>query len=766
MDFLDAKINQIVINQNGRISSTVRTFATKPNRALAKNLGKIFGLIEIESVDPKISGLIDLIIEEIKNNYYHPKLDEKNQLEISARFETALKKTNLAIAAFLETEQISLDLERVSFLIGICHNLEIHFTVSGSVNAFLFYSLPRENYRIINVIEMSQTQAGSPEPLKFFSQVISGRLRPKDIFFVNTANILDYFSLEKIKNHFVGKTVGEGVNDLNETLKNVKVAKNFGFLTMELDRISVPAKKSFDVREFNYQKAASKDSMIALIKTERETQKFLTPSMLPEIKKYVVFLKLGLQNYLNKVKSGTKFFYQQNSKFVKPAINLPKLPTINLDLENKFKKAKNFNLNFWPKIFLPFNFLFKTLSAKIRHWPIWPILTRPGRKIFHQLNLKFKALPRSSQILLIITIILGFLFSQSLIGLTLKNRQQKRFEEYNQLIAEAENKKNEAASSLIYRDENQARIILSEAKNILADLKKPSKSQKEKIDSLSLEVNAQLKNLQHLTEIAEPIQIANLANLDPEIKIGPFAVLNGNILFTQNQKNSAIYRTNLDRRTISAIYSPDTVLGNVDFGLNVNGQEIILFNQNEKKVFSFNQTNETFQLIDLKFSEADKIIDATFYNSRLYLLNIGKNQIDRYAKTPDGFGNQSNWLTDQIDLSKAVSLAVDGSVYLLNNNGEILKLENGKKTDFKIDLIDPALVNPTKIKTAEASDYIYTLDPSTKRLVVLDKEGNLIQQYTSPAFNNLKDFAVSESSKKIYLLSENTIFGIPAEHLK
>ena len=65
MDQLEAKINQLVVEQDSGQKTFVRSFVTKPAQNIKGQAGKIFGLIEIESNDAKIPNLIDLIIEEI-----------------------------------------------------------------------------------------------------------------------------------------------------------------------------------------------------------------------------------------------------------------------------------------------------------------------------------------------------------------------------------------------------------------------------------------------------------------------------------------------------------------------------------------------------------------------------------------------------------------------------------------------------------------------------------------------------------------------------
>ena len=55
---------------------------------------------------------------------------------------------------------------------------------------------------------------------------------------------------------------------------------------------------------------------------------------------------------------------------------------------------------------------------------------------------------------------------------------------------------------------------------------------------------------------------------------------------------------------------------------------------------------------------------------------------------------------------------------------------------------------------------MYVLDSQNKRLLVLSKNGDLINQYYSDFFNNLKDLAIDESSGNAYLLNGAKIYVI------
>ena len=767
MDILEAKINQLVVENSDESKTFVRTFSTRPDKNLMEKVGKIFGLIEIESTNSQIPNLIDLIIDEIKNNYYHDKLTATSEvLNLNEHFEAALKKTNIAISSFLEIEQIDLNLEKINILIAVICHQEIYFTVIGNVGVILFYHLAPNNYRIINALEIAHSPITTPDPLKIFSQIISGKIKPRDVLFIATANTFDYFSWERIKNIVAEQLPAEGIIQLKQLLSQTNNNENFGALAIELEKISTPIKKEVTIQEFNYRQAASKDSIKELIRTEKETEKLLTPSILPEIKKYATSLKTAFQNYLNKTKTTTSTFYQKQKKIIKrPNINLPRPNLPKLKIGTNVSGIGKSQINQLKKIIVTSRLNIKKIYTPIFNQPIWHKLNLIIQQIFGKLFFKFKKLPKSSKILLVLTIILGIWFTQSIIWLQIKNRQVKKTEQFNQIIVETENKKNEAEASLIYRNENQARQLLIEAKNLLANLKPDSKAQTDQINLLLTEIEEQLQKLRHVVEITDPVQIVNFQNLDGQASIASLAVNTQSTLYTQNHRNQSIYKANLDTRVMSAIFSPNANTGNLKLGIAINNNELVFFNDS-MSAFALNPTNDTIKSITINITDNTDITDVTTYNNRIYLLDRVNSQIYRYSKNDSGYGNINNWLSESVDLSNATALTIDGSIYVLKNNGEIIKFQNGKVVDWQANLIDPKLDSPTKIKTTEKSKYLYVLDPPTKRLVVIDKEGNLINQYTSDNFNDLKDFIVIEERKEIYILAGSTVFGIPAQHLK
>ncbi|MDD2807101.1 MAG: hypothetical protein PHW95_01085 [Patescibacteria group bacterium] len=764
MEYLEAKINQLVVETAGNSKNFVRTFTTKPNRDLLNSRGKIFGLIEIQSTHEKIPDLIDFIIDEIKNNFYDNKsAAEVEPLSLSELFELVLKKTNLAIASFIESEQITLDLDKINIIIAVVRNQDIHFTTVGKMGVILFYSSAKNTFRIINVGEDSQIGLETPDPLKMFAQVISGRVRPRDVLLVSTTNTFDYFSFERLKNIITASNPTEGVMQLKQLLEQINNQENFAVMAVELEkRVIVPKEPTVSIDRINYQEAASKDSIKELMNTERETEKLLTPSLLPEVKKYLASFKKATQNYLSRVRGNTNPINSLRNKSFKPKIKLPNIslplpkikPGVFADMQHRLRSLTS-----------PAKTNFSKLSSGLAKIPFYTLSSRILTKMFSGLYFRFKHLPKSSQYLLVSIIILVIVFSQSIIWIGVKNNYDKKVMSFDKIIDDVSNKKNDAESSLIYRDENQARQLLIDAKNLLAANQAITDTQKKSAADLATEIQTELEKLQHLVTINDPIQILNIQNLDPNGSLSSAAVQMGREIYDQNSNDKQIYKISIDGRIGSQVSSGNQGQGTFTAAVVGQNNEII-FVDDHKKFFKFSAKDGKLTATDINYAPDININDLGYFNGRLYILSENKRQIYRFRPSGSGFVADSEWYKDDsTKIAGATALTVDGAVYILKNDGQVLKLENGVVQGFKVGAIDPPMSNPTKIKIPDGSKFIYVLDPTNNRLVIFDKQGKLINQYRSESFTNLKDFSVDEKNKKAYAISGSTVYGVPLEHL-
>ena len=85
--------------------------------------------------------------------------------------------------------------------------------------------------------------------------------------------------------------------------------------------------------------------------------------------------------------------------------------------------------------------------------------------------------------------------------------------------------------------------------------------------------------------------------------------------------------------------------------------------------------------------------------------------------TQTGFNKGVDWIkTEGIDLEDSVSLSIDGDVFVLKSNGEILKFAKGEEIEFTTK-IDPALENPNDVWTYNDVNKIYVFEQTNKRII-------------------------------------------------
>ncbi len=148
------------------------------------------------------------------------------------------------------------------------------------------------------------------------------------------------------------------------------------------------------------------------------------------------------------------------------------------------------------------------------------------------------------------------------------------------------------------------------------------------------------------------------------------------------------------------------------------------------------------------------------YLSNIYVLDKTKGGVIKFVGGSEGFG-QINYFTDsEPDLKNAKSIAIDGSIWILLSDGTILKFTKGKADAFNLTGVDSPLSNPSKIYTDVDSDYVYVLDNGNSRIVVLEKNGNYKEQYSSNILSSAKEFEVLENDKKVLVLSSGKIYEI------
>lgn len=159
--------------------------------------------------------------------------------------------------------------------------------------------------------------------------------------------------------------------------------------------------------------------------------------------------------------------------------------------------------------------------------------------------------------------------------------------------------------------------------------------------------------------------------------------------------------------------------------------------------------NNTFQ---------ENIIGMSSFNGNLYLLDNKENTVWRYTEFGGSFGEKKNWLADKSDLSQSLSLAIDGSVWILQKD-RIEKFTLGKQENFSLK-VSGLFSDPVKIFTTKEEQNLYVLDKGNGKIFVFSKNGELKNTYVWEGIKQANDILTNEASKKIFLLSGAKIYEI------
>ncbi|MBI4084597.1 MAG: hypothetical protein HY431_01700 [Candidatus Levybacteria bacterium] len=308
------------------------------------------------------------------------------------------------------------------------------------------------------------------------------------------------------------------------------------------------------------------------------------------------------------------------------------------------------------------------------------------------------------------------------IFLTIQNAENSKTKAlFNEIYPKAQ-KEHDEGIGLITLNQSLALDDFRKAKTILEENRgkfKEGSNERKRIDELLGKVNAQLsgesgENMKSATEVGD----------------------DRNALLAAVKKHSDARGVSYDDKRIY-IVTNEKVLG-ID---KANGKE------------------ETLIENDDVWSTA---LDIAPFGSNVYILD-SKEGVIKFIAGTDGYGKNNYFTKDKPDLSQAISLAIDASVYILFKDGSIKKYTRGEAESFSVNGLQKTFSSPTRIFTNADTDNIYVLDNGNSRIVKISKTGSVLSQVAANVLRSAKEFEVVEKDKKAYILSGGKIYELPLE---
>ncbi len=187
----------------------------------------------------------------------------------------------------------------------------------------------------------------------------------------------------------------------------------------------------------------------------------------------------------------------------------------------------------------------------------------------------------------------------------------------------------------------------------------------------------------------------------------------------------------------------------------------------KKKLITYDTSNNSVLINespDNQTTWGDATTSAVF-STNIYLLDSVNSMIWKHSQNETGYNKASKYFdsSKKIDLKNAIDLSIDGNLYVLLQNGEIMKFSrNNLESQFTIRNIpspDNTITNPTQIFTSEDSNKLYILDQGNNRILATDKSGEFSSQYL---FDDIKieSFAVNSKLQKLWAISAGKVYEL------
>ncbi len=764
---MSIKINKLSINLNQKgykqdKNGLSRTILSRDFFNQESKLPELFALIEIKKINgieiEALTKLLDIIewkiisrVQKIYNSINERKSFQTDNLS-EHLLELILKSLNGEIKDIIE-EKDFINLSDINIFIGVLEpfvskNEEkyyFHFTALNNIKNILVYK-QGDKYKLMDIIEEQQkNNEEDSNSKKLFSNIMSGEIENDSYLIISNQKVIDYVIPDKLKQLVISIDIKEAIKYLKKILTEIDpTEENVSFSSILIYLTDEDEEKIFK----------PENSIKNLISTEKNTEKFLTPSILPDFKEIFINISKATQKAFKfigkKITAFKNFFLKKNKhkekneeedtnkKHIKLLANNIKHTKINEKIKKTFvsilKYAKKL-LKFIKKIILEFLLIFVSAFRKIKEFSI-----------------------KKAVLIIIFVIAIVALYK----GTSLLNKKKAEEENkitYNESLDELEQKFDSLEANLIYNNYEKSSELLKEIKDIMSTtLAVDIPEYKEKYNELEKKVSEYNTKINKINEVENPSEIKN--NLS---EINNIAITGDNLALISNSLNK-IEIIDIKKETSEEwSLSEENILTNLKYFSSSDDDKILAYRENKNKPYELDIKNKKIVQLTKSFFNGT-ITDIKNYANNIYTIDTKNNQIYFYK-----YENGQKWIKDaNISLENAINLVIDGNIFVLKNNGEILKYFKGKKENFSLQNVEPALTSPTKFFTDSDAKYLYILDSSNKRVLVFEKECNekcqLLGQYTSANFNNITDFAVNEAGGIIYVLNNNTVYKIKVEN--
>lgn len=691
--------------------------------------GLIFYFIEIITPWFPNSSVVSSIIKTLEEVYF-----KQSSLDLALNLENTLRAVNAKLSELLSAGEADW-VSKLNGVIGAVKGSELCFSQVGAISGYLL----REG-KIIQVTE-NQGLKRTPSPIKVFENLTQGELKAGDRLFIANNHLFNYLSLDRIKQSLGEEGINLAIEEIFHQLKRVK-GREANVIALEINTDEAYKKQlpsnCPDVFYLDQPIDSSVDRlkrvvMPVLIKSHQTAKKGIARG-----KHYG---KRSWHFMNTKVRPKLQIIFHNSKKITRNGLSSTKeklMPTLRaVGTQKPMVKIKSFTVPYYSK---SGRFL-RRFKRSVK-----PYLDQLVRFILDP--------KRRKLIYLLLAIIIIF-------GVYLKIRSNndnkvdlKEQESVASAYDEAGKLFDQAKIDLGLKRTEEGMTKLSSA---LALAEKASGARFNQTASVELkkQIQDEIDKQSKTSRIGSNQLFLELKDAKPV-----FMAYAKDYLYLSSVEGE-ILSVNLKTKEQKLVASlPE---GSILNALTVSSDDDYVFLLTEKQqLFGLNLTDKS--LVEKKISGSagsfEKSQSIGEFANNVYLLEGVGGIVWKHTGSIDGYNAGKDYLdTRTVSIKSAVSMAIDGEIFILMPDGSIKRFSKGAPQPFDIKNL-PATYNqfkkPKQIVSGGANGDLFIVDSEGNRVIRLAKSGDYLnQQITETAINAV---AVNQKSLNIWFLSDNKIY--------
>ncbi len=745
-----------------RICTCVRTGGKSTNNGYANaiipelsaeataKLGQAFGLVTAEA-DAKSGSALSALLEDAIARAAEEVSTKSLGETRDAMVEHLVAKVNSAMEPVFSERGLPIDRSTVSAIMAFVDGRTLFTVLWGYPHALLLRNPSGSDAATFDLVAEGRAGEQAPAARDRFAEIVSGPLSNKDRVVLSSHDLLDSLSREKLLSTIGANRGDAAANGIADLL--------MAYAGVESAAIVVAGEPAYASGPIGAA-PPPKTSMDNLFGTASRTNDILSPSIFRLMAQRVGSMVGGSKS--GKVEGGQDRSKEQRAE--KQAMRDDTRDERDDDDDDTFEDEQDFRrpnkkANAGPSLVstalaasgraakraaAAIGHSAKAITDRERRTATLTAFKGEHASYTDATIAKWNGLPRKKKLL--VMMVLSVIVVANGFGLVamVNGAKLKKIAAYEDSVTTIRQKIDTAESSLIYNDYGRAKILLDEAQALINDLPIKTADQQRTKNNLVTNLDQQRQAMRREVPLTSPTVVATVT--EGAAHLGKIAIYKTKLWVTA--VDGSIYSMGTkDKELIKAeanlAAAPSWITPTASNGLiagDATGKTVRITDAGKGLAVTLGSVPDL------------AITDAEVYSSSIYVLDAAHNRILKFAILDKDYGKGALTIKDGTDVSAGRTMAIDGSIFVINADATSRKLTKGARDPFVLQDAEPKAKNVIASQIGEATDALYVLEPG--RLLKYSRTtGRFINQYTSEVLNEATDFLVDEKAKTVTVVA-------------